>query len=211
MSASSIGIPGAGPVPSAQTLALVADALDWPLLLLRLDGTLMHANVAAHRLLRRRQPLQLTAQGRVEPADAGLRADFDIALNAAVAGAAPQLMQWLDAKGRYSVDLSSLAAPGQGHSALLLALSPEDGRSADLRAFAAMHRLSQAETRVLERLARGESSARAARALGVTPATVRSQAVSLRRKTGHASVVKLLQALASLPLLALPLMDGGEK
>lgn len=205
------GYPGAGEAPPAQTLALVADALAWPLLLLRLDGTLMHANAAARRLLRRREPLGVTPQGLVQPSNPTRRADFDRALQAAATGDAPQLLQWLGGKARYSVSLSALAAPGQDRSALLLALSPEEGNRTDLRAYAAMHHLSEAETRVLDRLARGESSSRAAAALGVTPATVRSQAVSLRRKTGHASVAALLQALASLPPLAAPPASGGEK
>jgi DNA-binding CsgD family transcriptional regulator len=203
--------PAANNEPPAQALALVADALAWPLLLLRLDGSLLHANAAARRLLRRGAPLQVTPQGRVQAADAALRPGLDAALQAAATSRLPQLLQWVAPKGRYSLSLSALAAPGQDCSAVLLALNPEVDDRADLRAYATAHGLSEAETRVLGRLARGESSSRAAAALGVSTATVRSQAVSLRRKTGHASVAELLQALASLPPLAAPLEARGEK
>jgi DNA-binding CsgD family transcriptional regulator len=43
----------------------------------------------------------------------------------------------------------------------------------------------------------------------VTPATVRSQTMSLRRKTGHASVAELLRALAAMPPLGPPMAPGN--
>ena len=56
---------------------------------------------------------------------------------------------------------------------LMLTLAPEAGLGADLTAYAAAPGLSVTETRVLQRLALGESSARAATALGLRAITVR--------------------------------------
>ena len=202
--------PSAGPLPSAQTLALVADALAWPLLLLQANGTLLLANLAARQLLRLGSPLQLSAQQRVAPCEPRRRTAFSQALQAAASSEGPRLLRWYGAAagGRISATLTRLGgeSPGMpGGPTLLLALCTEGAQRTDLGAFAALYGLSPAEARVLERLALGESSARAALALGVGAATVRSQTLSLRHKTGHASVAALLAELASLPPLALPL------
>jgi DNA-binding CsgD family transcriptional regulator len=203
---------GGGPLPPAEVLALASDALAWPLLLLRRDGSLVHANLAAREMLAERRLLTLQAKGRVQPADGTRRGEFQAALAAALQapadGPAP-LLHWATPGGRIAVSVTALRGPAEDHPVLLLALSPEQGRLADLHAYAALHGLSEAETRVLLHLARGDSSAKAAAALGVSAATVRSQTVSLRRKTGHASVAELMRTLAALPPLALH--DDGEK
>jgi len=204
---------GVDPLPPAQVLALVSDALAWPLLLLRRDGSLIHANLAARQMLAERRLLTLQHKGRVLPADSARRSEFQAALAAALQGAAgepPQQLQWALPTGRISVSVTALRGPADDRPMLLLALSPEQGRLADLHAYAAIHGLSDAETRVLLHLARGDSSAAAAAALHVSAATVRSQTVSLRRKTGHPSVAALMRALAALPPLA-PAAGDGEK
>lgn len=202
-----------GALPSAQILAQVADALAWPLLLLGADGSLQLANLAARQLLRQGAPLKLSTQGLLVPTDTKHRDAFQRALQAAVAGAGPQLLHWPAGKGRISASLSRLAGETPetpGGPTLLLALGARPGSASagasgsNLRAYAEQHRLSAAETRVLQRLALGESSTHAALALGVAAATVRSQTLSLRRKTGHASVVALQRTLAQLPPLAEP-------
>jgi DNA-binding CsgD family transcriptional regulator len=200
----------AGPSPSAVTLALMVDALSWPLWLLRRDATVLHANAAAHRLLRSGHPLALVAGARVTPAAADQRPAFDVALQQAARGA-PQLLQGGGAALAWTASLSPLTDPRAEPQAtvLLLALGTDEGRAGGLRAYARLHRLTAAETRVLIRLAGGEGSTAAAAALGVSPATVRSQTLSLRQKTGHATVAALLRAVASLPPLA-GLGDDGE-
>lgn len=201
-----------GPKPPPQILALVADTLAWPLLLLRGDGTLIHANLAARRMLEQQRPLLLGPKQRVQPSDTALRPGFQAALATALLAHAPaQLLQWPTPAGRLGVTVSALRdEAADEHPLLLVALSPEPGSLADLHAYAALRGLSEAETRVLMHLARGDSSAKAAAALGVSAATVRSQTVSLRRKTGHPSVAELMRDLAALPPLA-PLPDDGEK
>jgi DNA-binding CsgD family transcriptional regulator len=194
---------------TAAVLAQVADALAWPLLLLQSDGAVLHANAAAWRALHLGRPLRLSAQRRVEPAQPRLRADFTAALADAAAGR-HRVLHWAAEGPPCNASLTALAADDGGRVPVLVALSLAETRAAGARAYAALHGLSGAETRVLERLALGESSGRAAAALGVTAATVRGQIVALRRKTGHASVGALVQTLAALPPLAAEHASAGE-
>ncbi len=201
------------PLPPAHTLALITDALAWPLLLLRGDGSLLHANHPAREMLECQRPLMLGPKGVVQASDSARRAEFQAALASALQGRGkvpPQVLQWVLRGGRSTVSVAALPGPG-GAVLLLVGLSPAPGHTSDLRAFAAQHGLSEAETRVLLHLARGDSSAKAAAALGVAAATVRSQTVSLRRKTGHRSVAALMRSLAALPPVAPDEDDVGEK
>lgn len=193
-------------MPSAAVLGQIADALPWPLLLLRRDAVLLHANLAGRQLLHRGQTLRMDGQQRVQsPLDAQQTALAD-----ALKAGRPALLQWppksASSPGHPGcfVVLKPLAArggdsPGDGDAAVLVMLSSPASPHRDLQAFAAMHRLSPAEVRVLEQLSLGHSTAGIAAALGTQPATVRSQLTSLRRKSGHASLVLLLRALATLP------------
>lgn len=196
-----------------ELLLLISDQLAWPLLLLRADGELLHANRAGHAALAQRSPLVQTPAGRLEPAQARRRRAFSQALAVAAASgpADPaQGMHWPDAGGGCTATLSRLHDDPRAGGAplLLLALSPaRQGREESVRLFADMHGLSAAETRVLRRLALGEGSAQVAAALRVSVATVRTQVLTLRRKSGHASVAAVLRALAAVPPLLPP--DGG--
>lgn len=187
-------------VPPVAVLVQMSDALPWPLLLLACDAALMHANLAARQLLHRGQPLKLDAGRRVHAAAAAQQTEFAAALQAG----GPVLLQWPSPGGAYTLTLKPLAAAGDGDDGapVLVVLSTSTARHADLQAFARMHKLSAAETRVLEALSLGRSIAATAAALGTQAATVRSQLTSLRRKSGYASVALLLQALAAMPPLA---------
>jgi len=192
------------PALQAATLALAIDTLAWPLLLLHGDGVLLHANRAATTLLRRGQPLTLAPQQQLLPTDEAQRGAFRAALAAVLEGAAPVRLHWAgdESRAATSARLSALRPdPGQA-PVLMLTLAPEAGLGADLTAYAAAHGLSATETRVLQRLALGESSARAAAALGLRATTVRTHALSLRRKTGHTSLGALVHALARLAPIA---------
>lgn len=198
------------PGPSAEILAQVADALAWPLLLLRRDGTLLHANLAARRLLQSGAPLELSPWQHVLPSAVSRRAEFAAALEASASTLARGMLHWTEARSSLTATLAPLEAMDTLDPPLLLALSA-GGRGADIDAFATLHGLTAAETRVLHRLALGESSARAASALGVAKATVRSQIVSMRHKTHHASVGELLRALAGMPPLPPPAAPAPDR
>jgi len=160
--------------------------------------------------LRLGRPLRLSAQRRVEPAPAPLRAEFAAALADAVTGR-QRVLQWPADGPLCCASITALAADSSGCVPVLVALSAADTRAAAARAYAALHGLSSAETCLLERLALGESPRSAAAVLGVTAATVRSRIVALRRKTGHASMGALLQTLAALPPLAAEDAGAGDE
>lgn len=220
----------AGPdaLPGARWLALAADALATPLFIVQADATLVHANTAARAELERADALILVPPGRLVPARAELTAVFKAALAACAAGQA-RLLPGL-ALGVHAA-LSPLPMPApttnpmpprapavprpvSAHPAtgvmptpnepLLLLSLPARGHR-DLKLYAELHGLSVAECRVLERLALGDTTTEVSYVLGVKPATVRSQILNLRRKTGHADVAALLRDLAMMP----PLARGG--
>lgn len=195
-------------MPPAAVLAQMSDALPWPLLLLRRDCVLVHANLAARQLLHRGQPLKLDAARRVQAVTAAQQADFA----AAVQAPGPVVLRWpgaqplpaLPGHGGCSIMFRPLAGNGDAldGGAVLVLLEASSARHADLQAFAQLHRLSAAETRVLAHLSQGHSAGQTAAALGTRPATVRSQVASLRRKSGYATVAALLRGLAAMPPLA---------
>ena len=200
------GRPSGTPALQAVTLALAIDTLAWPLLLLHGDGVLLHANTAATALLRCGRLLTLAPHQEVQPTDAAQRDAFKTAMVTVRAGGAPAQLHWAADEGQPVIRAClSAVRPGPGPGlglgqspVLLLTLAPEAGRGADLTAYAAAHGLSATEIRVLQRLALGESSARAATALGLRATTVRSHTMSLRRKTGYARLDELVQALVRL-------------
>ena len=193
----------------AHLLGQMADTLAWPLLVLRDDATLVHANLAARRLLAGGQPLRQTADGRLCAADAARQAAWTDALAAAARQRQRGVLRWAGAGGSPGASLTLAPLPGGrnrddiaadgGAVPVLLAITLADNQAADLPAFAAQRGLSTAEGRLLPRLALADSSAQAAAALGLAPATVRRQTASLRRKTGHRSVADLVRAIALLP------------
>jgi DNA-binding CsgD family transcriptional regulator len=201
--------------PSAAVLAQLADALAWPLLLLRPEGTLLHANRAARLLLRTARPMWLDEQRRLRLSPARLQAELDAALLAAPGQQEPVLLRWPGAQVADPAITATLSwlRPQRSNQppCVLLALTSGESHDDEVAAFARLHTLTRAEHRVLGRLALGESAVAAARALGVTPSTVRSQILTLRHKTGHASVSELLRALSRMPPVAkhfAPLPDG---
>lgn len=185
--------------PTDGLLAQAADALAWPLLLLGPDAELLWANRAAGALLRERRVLALR-DGRVQ-APGRPPGELPALLHGAQQDAAPALLHWPMAS--LTLTAQMLAPPPRARWMLLLASGQAPaGEATDVRAWAASHGLSQAETRVLLRLAAGDSPSSAATALGVAAATVRSQLRSIGRKTGLGGAAALQQALSRLPPVA---------
>jgi DNA-binding CsgD family transcriptional regulator len=192
------------PAPNAEVLAQVADALAWPLFVLRADGFLLHANLAGLELLKKGRVLQLSPEHRVQAAPVRRRPALAQALQDADRRRQRVVLHGTAGGAGFSATVTPLAAAGAGPAPLLLALAHGHTPGSDIDEFSALHDLTAAEARVMRRLALGESSSRAAHSLGVKPATVRTQVVAIRRKTGHASVAELLQALAAIPPLRGP-------
>jgi DNA-binding CsgD family transcriptional regulator len=185
--------------PDVACLAEAADALAAALLVLREDGTMLHANAAARALLQDGRDWQLDAEQRVRPARAAADAAFGTAMDTVRAAGTTLRVPLAHTAG---ARLCRLPGPEGGACTLLLSLPPAPGHANDLPSYASAHALSPTETRVLQRLARGEGSAQAAAALGLRATTVRTHVLALRRKTGHASLAALVQTLARLPPVA---------
>lgn len=192
-------------LPPAATLSAAVDTLAYPLLAIQPDGLLLHANLAARELLALGKPLELGPDQRVAPHVAGQRGAFSSALQAASNGQAQQMV-WADGESTVHATLRPLGdpSPGAPMPPVLLMLAPPADTVFDASGFASTHRLSHAETRVLEALLHGHQAELTAQRLGVGVATVRTQIASIRRKTGHDSVASLLAALGSLPPLRRP-------
>jgi DNA-binding CsgD family transcriptional regulator len=195
---------GAGTAdPLEGPLAQAADALAWPMLLLGEDAELLWANRAATALLAQHRLLS-QREGRLQ---ATWLARF--ALTALLQAAQQDLGPVLLHAPSMSVTLTAraLAPPPRPRWMLLLSAGggPADkglAESAGVRAWAEAHGLSGAETRVLLRVAAGDSPGDAAAALGVAPATVRTQLRAIARKTGLGGAAALQRALSRLPHLA---------
>jgi len=193
------------PLPA---LSAVADTLAYALMALKPDGLLIYANRAALAGLRDGLPLALNPDGRVLPASDAQRSPFLQALRLAANGKR-QALVWADEPVPLHAWVCPLdatvadapAATAGQTAAVMLVQTPPAGRLLDVSGFAHHHKLSPAETRVLQQLLAGRSTRDAAQALGVGLATVRTHVLGIRRKTGHRGVPALLSALGALPPL----------
>lgn len=181
--------------PPAATLEQIGDALPWPLLVLRDDGTLLHANQAARQALARGTPLMLDDAHRVIATDAAQRPALATALSASrqalLTVAAPQ-----------GGDCAVIVKPLRAAPLLrLVALGLPGARADELQGFAQLHQLSALQTQLLDRLVHGDNCTAAARALGLSDAAARTQIAALRHRTGHASMTALLRELTTMPPL----------
>ena len=190
-------------------LAVAADALAWPLLLLQAQGLLVYANRAGRDALASGWPLLLDDEHRVRPLAASQRAGFAAALHTALTEAAASWSFEAVASGRAADATVALRrlAPQPGAEPLLLLALPRD-RAAPLRAYATGLSLTPAQTRVLLLLAQGHDAHHMAADLGVALSAVRTHLAQLRRKSGHRSTAALLLALARLPPAWRPGRDG---
>ena len=187
---------------SEQALSAAVDALAYPMMTLQADGLLLHANKAAMDVLGVGEIFVLSATGQVVPKPATRRAEFVAAMQAAAGG---QMQQLIWAEGKLTVHASlRLLGPAATSAAaphVLLMMAPPADAVFDATGFAVSHRLSNAETRVLEALMHGNHAEDTAKRLGVGVATVRSQIAAIRKKTGHDNVASLLVTLGDLPPL----------
>ena len=187
-------------------LALMLDEIDYGMLLLAEDTTVLHANHAARSELDAAHPLQLlgTDLRAARAQDMVLLRD---ALDAARQRGLRRLVNLGDAGQRVSVAVVPLAAAtgATGADALSLTLLVFGKRQVcealSAHWFARSHRLTPAESRVLAALCSGERPSQIAAAQGVALSTVRTQIGSIRAKTGAESIRALVRQVAVLPPL----------
>lgn len=194
--ASSAGVPA----PVEPVLGMLLDELDYGVvLLLRDTARVVYVNHAARTQLRDGRGLEVVdgALSAGRPADTALLVD---ALAAARRGL--RRLVTLGVQGaRVEVALIPIGETVAGGQALVAAVF---GRrrlceQMSMEWFARAHGLTPAEEGVLELLCNGLDPRDIAAANKVRMATVRTQLICIRDKTGAASIRALLQRLATLP------------
>lgn len=182
----------------AELLALALEEVDYGVLILDAAGALRHANRRARLMLAAGEPLRLE-QGRTILPGAAARCGWEAALQAAWHG--QRTFVSIGSPQRPSTAaIGPLQARGEAVCGVLALIGRRDAcDAATVMAYARLHRLTEAETRVLSMLGAGLSPVEISKANNVTRATVLSQVRSVYAKTGVHSVRRLLVDLAGLP------------
>lgn len=187
------------PTPTqADLLALALEEVDYGVLILDAAGAMRHANRRARLMLAAGEPLRLE-QGRTVLPGAAARSAWHAALGAALQG--QRLFVSVGSSQRpATVAIGPLQLRGEAVCGVLAIVGRRDAcDAATVMAYARLHRLTDAETRVLSMLGAGLSPAEISKANHVARATVLSQIRSVYAKTGVHSVRRLLVDLAGLP------------
>jgi DNA-binding CsgD family transcriptional regulator len=187
-------------------LTAIVDQLALGILVADRHRTVIHANRAARAALRG-TGVRITPDAKLEALCASDAAALERAL-----GAAAMQRRSLIAVGserqRLSIAVQPLTMPTAGckpHAMLLLS-KPVLCDSTTLEAFARAHRLTPAETAVLDALCGGYRAKEVAMRTRSSVPTVRGHLRSIYVKTGARNLQALLARVASLPSLADP--DG---
>lgn len=194
--------PRGGPAIDTPWPAEMLDQLDYGLLIVRRDLSLVHANVPARSRLRLPDnPLSLRSVGPHWPADdAGLRR-----LAQATQAAADRMLRSTVQLhvGKEPIVLSVIPLrqrDERGQVLTLLALERERiCTPLALEAFGRLQGLTAAEVGVLAELCAGREPMAIARKLGVSLSTVRTHVVAARTKLGVRSMREMLIGVARLP------------
>jgi DNA-binding CsgD family transcriptional regulator len=186
------------PASATGLLAQTFDEIDYGLLLLADNGTVLHINHAARTEIDAGYPLQL----RGERLHARHPGDVD-ELEAALAGARRGLRKLLslgEAGQRVGISIVPLGGRADGDRVTLLMMGKRTVcERLSVQWFARTHALTPTETRVLEALCEGDDPREVAARHAVGMATVRSQIRSIRLKTGAESIRELVRRVAVLP------------
>lgn len=184
-------------------LALMADEIDYGLLLLRDERHVAHLNRAARRELDASHPLQLLGDelhARHAPDAALLR---DALSGACQRGLRRLLRLGSEADGRITLSVVPLPRqPGETHHCAVLVLGKRQVcEELTIDWFARAHGLTMAETQVVKGLCADLTPQQIAQRQGVGLATVRTQIGSVRAKTAAPSIRALVRQVALLPPL----------
>jgi DNA-binding CsgD family transcriptional regulator len=184
-----------------QWLARMLDEIDYGMLLVADERTVLHANHAARAELDDQHPLQLLgSELRVRcPQDVTPLHD---ALRCARERGVRRLLRLGEGDHRASLAVVPLAAAGGDDGLTLLVIGRRQVcQSLSTHWYAVEHGLTPAEVRVLWALCEGQTPNQIAAAQGVAISTVRSQIGALRAKTGAADLRSLVRQVAMLPPL----------
>jgi len=179
--------------------AATLDEVDYGLVLLDRQQTVVHANHAARSELDAEHPLQLHSAHLLTPHahDAALLRD-------ALADVFQRGHRKLITLGQLArrVSLSVVPLPTGAASpqwALVLIGKPQVCQDLSVEAFARSHKLTPVETLVLKSLCRGVRPAEIARTQNVALSTVRTHVGSIRSKTSVPSIGALVRTVSMLP------------
>ena len=187
----------------AQLLARVLDEVDYGLLMLAADGTVVHANQAARTELASTTSLRLSGQ-RLVSGTLSEQRQLDRAL-AAARDAGLRTMLTIETGGHSRIVLSivplpaALAATHTGHAVLI---SFERSRIAEVLsvdAHAREHGLTLREQQVLAALCEGLRAKEIAARLAIGETTVRTHVKHIKAKTGCTSIVDIVAQVSRLP------------
>ena len=189
-----------GPI-STRALARMLDVVDYGMLLL-VDATyVVFINQIARAELDHEHPLQLLGR------NLRARSPRDVApLHLALSNAMRRGVQAMVSLGGAANDGVSVAVvpviePGEAPAALIVFGKRRVCEDLSTDAFARLHGLTLAESRVLKMLCAGYRPVDIARAFDVKLSTVRTQISSLRGKTGSRDIGGVVQRVARLPPL----------
>lgn len=185
----------------------VVDALDHGLCLLARTARVVYANRSARRLIAESAHLEIVG-GLLLPTEPLLRPPWQRLLAELDARSTPLFDFATEVAGAPGPCLGQLrlvpADRGAGELVSLSLGTPESARAARLAGFAALHRLTPAEARVMVALVDDLSPAQVAARLHISPGTVRSHIRRIFDKTGVSSQRGLAVRVAGLPLMTLP-------
>ncbi len=177
------------------------DVVDYGMLVVVDENYVIFANQGARAEMDEEHPLQLLGR------DLRARCPRDVAaLRQALSGAVHRGMQTMLSLGgddaeNISVAIMPLLEPGEAPAALVVLGKRAVCEDLSSDAFARLHALTLAETRVLKQLCAGVRPDDIAKGLGVKLTTVRTQIGSIRAKTGSHDIGALVHRVARLPPL----------
>lgn len=193
-------------------LAVSLDEVDYGIVLVMLDGTVLYANHTARIQLDDPLGLRLD-QGRV----CGLHPSDSDKLHDAMRAASHQGLRRLLCLGHGERMVSVSVIPlshrhGDDTAPVLLMLGKQQVcEPLSAHWYGVSHGLTVAERSVLERLLEGLDPNDIAGAHQVAVSTVRSQVAALRAKTANGSIMDLVRKLAMLPPVVTSLRSAGAR
>ena len=193
-------------------MAQMLDAIDYGMLLISDDSTVVHVNKAARRDLDSHHPLQLI-NNQLRPRQHADAATLLEALAAAAHRGLRRLLTLGPVDDRVSLAVVPLAAlGGEARNAVLLVLGKRRVcEELTIDWFARSHGLTPAETAVIKGLCADLTPQQIAARQEVGLATIRTQIGSIRLKTGAGSIKALVRQVAMLPPLVSALQGLGNE
>ena len=193
-----IGVPGQ-PVMGRAHLLRVLDEVDYGVLIIDAQGTILHANhLARHELASGR--MLMSYGNSLLGSSAEFTAQMQTAMEAAFRGQR-RLVLLNKGERELSLAFTPLSHPLEADTPTVLVMLSRQSACDNLavRMFARTIGLSPSEEAVLMGLCRGLEIPEIAAEHGVAPSTIRSQIKTLREKAGSPSIRRLLQRINSLP------------